>query len=169
MTAADDKLNRNATGQRLRGRNGGGAELSRCVPDRPGLGPASCLASYAHAARRLVLASAGELDELLAAWRDGTLTDEAVVAAELNVFRAQQIVLPLVLAETTQLFEVGAASAVGRQRTLDRHWRNVRTTASHNPAIQRKRAIGDYALNGRAPKWGRPRETEDGAGESSAG
>jgi hypothetical protein len=42
-----------------------------------------------------------------------------------------------VLAETTELFEVGGASAVGTGHALDRHWRNVRTIASHNPAIQR--------------------------------
>jgi alkylation response protein AidB-like acyl-CoA dehydrogenase len=113
------------------------------------------LASYAHAARSLVLTSAEELDQLLAARREGTLTDEAAVAAELNVFKAQQVVLSLVLTETTELFEVGGASAVGKGRALDRHWRNVRTIASHNPAIQRKRAIGDHALNGRAPRWGR--------------
>jgi alkylation response protein AidB-like acyl-CoA dehydrogenase len=124
------------------------------------------LASYAHAARSLVLTSAGELDQLLAAWRDGTLTEEAAVAAELNVFKAQQVVLSLVLTETTQLFEVGGASAVGTRRALDRHWRNVRTIASHNPAVQRKRAIGDYALNGRAPTWGR---SKDAAGGLTAG
>jgi alkylation response protein AidB-like acyl-CoA dehydrogenase len=126
------------------------------------------LASYAHAARSLVLASAGELDEVLAAWRDGTLTDDAAVAAELNVFKAQQIVLSLVLTETSQLFEVGGASAVGRQRALDRHWRNVRTIASHNPAIQRKRAIGDYALNGRMPQWGRPKDAAEETGAARA-
>lgn len=114
------------------------------------------LASHAHAARSLVLASADELDHLLAARRQGGPSDEAAVAAEINVFKAQQIVLSLVLAETSQLFEVGGASAVGRARGLDRHWRNVRTIASHNPAIQRKRAIGDHVLNDRAPQWGRP-------------
>jgi alkylation response protein AidB-like acyl-CoA dehydrogenase len=62
----------------------------------------------------------------------------------------------MVLTETTELFEVGGASAVGKERALDRHWRNVRTIASHNPAVQRKRAIGDHVLNGRAPQWGRP-------------
>ena len=31
------------------------------------------------------------------------------------------------------------------------YWRNARTLASHNPAIQRERAIGDYWLNGTPP------------------
>jgi alkylation response protein AidB-like acyl-CoA dehydrogenase len=114
------------------------------------------VASYAYAARSLVLASADELDQVRAAWADGTVTPEAIIEAELNVFKAQQVVLPMVLTETTELFEVGGASAVGKERALDRHWRNVRTIASHNPAVQRKRAIGDHVLNGRAPQWGRP-------------
>jgi alkylation response protein AidB-like acyl-CoA dehydrogenase len=113
------------------------------------------LAAYAHAARSLVLTSAGELDTLLGARREGTLTEDGIVATELNVYKAQQVVLSLVLAETTELFEVGGASAVGTGHALDRHWRNVRTIASHNPAIQRKRAIGDHVLNGRPPRWGR--------------
>jgi alkylation response protein AidB-like acyl-CoA dehydrogenase len=113
------------------------------------------LASHAHAARSLVLTSAEELDTLLGARREGTLTEEAVVATELNVYKAQQVVLSLVLAETTELFEVGGASAVGTGHALDRHWRNVRTIASHNPVVQRKRAIGDHVLNGRPPQWGR--------------
>jgi alkylation response protein AidB-like acyl-CoA dehydrogenase len=130
------------------------------------------LASAAHAARSLVLASAAELDDLFAAQkRTGSATAESAIAAELNVFKAQQVVLGLVLKETTQLFEVGGASAVGKQHALDRHWRNVRTIASHNPAIHRKRAIGDYALNGRAPKWGKPgdqndEEQRDGTGQA---
>ncbi|QTV79146.1 hypothetical protein [Microbacterium sp. NIBRBAC000506063] len=36
---------------------------------------------------------------------------------------------------------------------LDRHWRNARTVHSHNPAAQRRRAIGDFELNGRRPVW----------------
>jgi alkylation response protein AidB-like acyl-CoA dehydrogenase len=124
------------------------------------------LASYAHAARSLVLTSAEELDQLLADRAAGTLDDESVLAAELNVFKAQQMVLPLVLKETTELFEVGGASAVGKGRALDRHWRNARTIASHNPAVQRKRAIGDYLLNGRPPQWGRSAAQQAGAAEA---
>lgn len=122
------------------------------------------LASAAHAARSLVLASADELDGLLAARRSGAPTDDRAVAAQLNVYKAQQVVLQLVLRETAELFEVGGASAVGRKLALDRHWRNVRTIASHNPAIHRRRAIGDYLINGRAPQWfrqGRPAGDQD--------
>ncbi|NII52656.1 acyl-CoA dehydrogenase family protein [Frigoribacterium endophyticum] len=68
-----------------------------------------------------------------------------------RVFEAQQVVLPLVLEAATSLFEVGGASAVDTELALDRHWRNARTIASHNPAILRERAVGDYRLNGVLP------------------
>ena len=59
--------------------------------------------------------------------------------------------LPTVLEATTLIFDVGGASATSETRRMDRHWRNARTAASHNPAIQRERAIGDYLINGVSP------------------
>jgi alkylation response protein AidB-like acyl-CoA dehydrogenase len=72
-------------------------------------------------------------------------------AALAHAFEAQQVVLPLVLEAATLLFEVGGASAVGEKLALDRHWRNARTIASHNPAIYRARILGDYYLNDTPP------------------
>jgi alkylation response protein AidB-like acyl-CoA dehydrogenase len=80
-------------------------------------------------------------------------SDEALYAeTDVKAFQAQQIVINLVLEATTLLFEVGGASATSETRRLDRYWRNARTLASHNPAIYRERAIGDYHLNGTAPR-----------------
>lgn len=112
------------------------------------------ISSVAHTVRQVVLASARELGDANAAHRRGDDAHDAVVTAQLNVYRAQQVLLPLALQATSELFEVGGASAVGRGFALDRHWRNVRTVASHNPAVQRRRALGDYVLNGRVPTWG---------------
>lgn len=72
-------------------------------------------------------------------------------AALATAFEAQQVVLPLVLEATTLLFEVGGASAVSESLGLDRHWRNARTIATHNPAIQRARILGDLYLNDTPP------------------
>jgi alkylation response protein AidB-like acyl-CoA dehydrogenase len=119
------------------------------------------LASTAHAARAIVSASAAELDHVLARHLAGLATDADFVQAELNVFKAQQTILPLVLDATTELFEVGGASATSTSISLDRHWRNARTIASHNPAIHRRRALGDYYLNGVAPSWGKPSPRAD--------
>ena len=60
--------------------------------------------------------------------------------------------LEQVLEAATLLFEVGGASATSEARRLDRHWRNARVIASHNPAIQREAAVGNYHLNGTAPE-----------------
>ena len=56
-----------------------------------------------------------------------------------------------VLNAATRLFDVGGASAVQEDRRLDRHWRNARTLASHNPVIFKARVVGDHALNGTTP------------------
>lgn len=53
----------------------------------------------------------------------------------------------IVLDAAPLLFEVGGASAVDAGLALDRHWRNARTIASHNPARYRARAIGDQLIN----------------------
>ena len=47
-----------------------------------------------------------------------------------------------------RLFDAGGASATSRERNLDRHWRNARTLASHNPAMYKARALGDLRING---------------------
>jgi alkylation response protein AidB-like acyl-CoA dehydrogenase len=52
------------------------------------------------------------------------------------------------LQATTHLFEVGGASATSETRRFDRHWRNARVLASHNPAIIREATIGNFYLNG---------------------
>ncbi|GAA3293759.1 acyl-CoA dehydrogenase family protein [Dactylosporangium vinaceum] len=72
-------------------------------------------------------------------------------AADIAVFRAQGVVIRLVLDLVTELFEVGGASATAERLRLDRHWRNARTLASHNPVIYRDRAVGQFLLDGTTP------------------
>ncbi len=116
------------------------------------------LSSLAFSAEALVLAVAGRLDAIDAAREAGA--DEAPLHtdAQLSAFRSQQVVLPTVLEAATLLFEVGGASATSVNLALDRHWRNARTIASHNPAILRAQALGDYELNGVVPMAGWVRE-----------
>ncbi|MBD8703766.1 acyl-CoA dehydrogenase family protein [Frigoribacterium sp. CFBP 13712] len=97
---------------------------------------------------------------------DGAGEDEYQRALA-TVFEAQQVVLPLVLEAATSLFEVGGASAVDADRSLDRHWRNARTIASHNPAIHRERALGDHRLNGTPFRTG-PHAAAAAAGTAAA-
>ncbi|AOZ03183.1 acyl-CoA dehydrogenase [Cupriavidus sp. USMAHM13] len=72
---------------------------------------------------------------------------------ELRVARAQVGVTELVLSAATRLFDIGGASALDEDRRLDRHWRNARTLASHNPVIYKARALGDNLINGSAPTY----------------
>ncbi len=109
------------------------------------------LASLAFSAEALAGRVAASLDEVSAAWQAGATEDPRLLAVEMEAFQAQQVVLPQVLEAATLLFEVGGASATSEARGLDRHWRNARVLASHNPAIQRERMIGDYLLNGALP------------------
>jgi alkylation response protein AidB-like acyl-CoA dehydrogenase len=109
------------------------------------------LASLSFAAETIVDGVAGALEQAYQSVLAGTASEALYVATDIKAYQAQQIVINLVLEATTLLFEVGGASATSETRRLDRHWRNARTAASHNPAILRERAIGDYYLNGTIP------------------
>ena len=61
----------------------------------------------------------------------------------------------LTLRSATALFDVGGASAATKGKNLDRHWRNARTLASHNPAVYKAQLVGAYELHGtRLPPLG---------------
>ncbi|MCG7634314.1 acyl-CoA dehydrogenase family protein [Gordonia McavH-238-E] len=94
---------------------------------------------------------AGVLADLDAAIVAGTVTDEQYDAVEIEVYRAQVSVVDTVLTAATRVFDVGGASALGRTHGWDRHWRNARTLASHNPTPNRLVSIGDHDLNGTSP------------------
>jgi alkylation response protein AidB-like acyl-CoA dehydrogenase len=112
-------------------------------------------ASLSYALDSIIENNSRHLQELYEAKLAGAAAPEDFVRANVRTFEAQQIVIDLVLQLTSQVFEVGGASATAESRRLDRHWRNARTAASHNPAIFRERAIGDYLLNGTEPvtRW----------------
>ncbi|MFN5125828.1 MAG: acyl-CoA dehydrogenase, partial [Bradyrhizobium sp.] len=46
------------------------------------------------------------------------------------------------------LFDVGGASATKKATNFDRHWRNARTLASHNPNTFKARSIGQFEISG---------------------
>ncbi|WP_314384755.1 acyl-CoA dehydrogenase family protein [Pseudomonas brenneri] len=109
------------------------------------------LSSLSYAADSLVQATAQVLQTTHEAVLDGSISEAQYVDADVRTYQAQQVILPLVLEATSLLFEVGGASATSQVRRLDRHWRNARTLASHNPAIYRERALGDFYLNEVSP------------------
>ncbi|UVM41333.1 acyl-CoA dehydrogenase family protein [Pseudomonas sp. B21-017] len=78
---------------------------------------------------------------------------DANIAAELESAQAQVVIADLVLRATSDLFNALSASATSTGKALDRHWRNARTAASHNPLIYKERIIGDWEINGTEPPY----------------
>jgi len=93
----------------------------------------------------------GDVDRLRA--RSEPLPDSLLIDVELRMAKAQVGIAEQVLAAAGRLFDVGGASALQDDLRLDRHWRNARTLASHNPTIYKARAVGDHALNGHEPTF----------------
>jgi alkylation response protein AidB-like acyl-CoA dehydrogenase len=110
------------------------------------------LSSMAFATEAVVEQVGAALQRIHLAHQDGSAVEADYIAADVATYHGQQVTLPLVLEAATLVFEVGGASATERSRALDRHWRNARTIASHNPAILRERALGDWRLNGTRPR-----------------
>lgn len=107
----------------------------------------------AYAAGAIVLKAAEALQR---AYEANPAGDEAEIAkanldAELEVSQAVTVVSSLILDASTILFDALGASAAKRSHGLDRHWRNARTIASHNPRIYHDRIVGDFAVNGTIP------------------
>ncbi|KSU65570.1 acyl-CoA dehydrogenase family protein [Arthrobacter sp. NIO-1057] len=95
----------------------------------------------------------GAVLEVEAALIDPGLNDEERYAVcELAANRAQTIVQPLVIGATSKLFDGLGASSTSVICNLDRHWRNARTIATHNPAIYKARIVGDYEINAVQPQ-----------------
>jgi alkylation response protein AidB-like acyl-CoA dehydrogenase len=109
------------------------------------------LHSASFAAVATTLAAVDAVDVVVRAQAAGTSTPDLYDAADVATFSAQGQVIDLVLGLTSELFEVGGSSAVTDRFGLDRHWRNARTLASHNPVIYRSAIVGDHALNDTSP------------------
>lgn len=107
------------------------------------------LAAAAYAAKATVLAAADALAEAFAAAVDGTDADLLIAhEASLQAAAAKVVVDALAQKSASQIFDVGGASVVRQSHQLDRHWRNVRTLASHNPTPYKAQAIGDFHVRG---------------------
>ena len=112
------------------------------------------LASTAFIAASTVQAVArglGEIDRFRQ--RGESVPESLLFEVELNTAKAQAGIVDAVLQAGTRLFDIGGASALQEDRRLDRHWRNARTLASHNPTIYKGRVVGDHLLNGARPTF----------------
>jgi len=75
------------------------------------------------------------------------------IQAELEAARAQVVASDLIPRAATELFNALGASDTRVSKALDRHWRNARTVASHNPVIYKARNVGDWEVNGSEPTF----------------
>ncbi len=114
------------------------------------IGEVSVRTFSAEAALRRAAAS---LDLIAAAHAagDDALRDERATAGEVAVAQAQIAIVDGVLHAATHVFNALGASATSEDTALDRHWRNARTLASHNPVAYKARILGDYLVNGKSP------------------
>jgi alkylation response protein AidB-like acyl-CoA dehydrogenase len=104
------------------------------------------ISAAATSAEAVVLAASDAIDRLV---DEGRAHDaDAVADVAVTVARAQLVAERLTLSAAERLFDTGGASATARALNLDRHWRNARTVASHNPLAYKAYAAGNYAVNG---------------------
>jgi alkylation response protein AidB-like acyl-CoA dehydrogenase len=131
---------------RSRGITHGTAQLPRHDPVL--LQQVGDIAARAWTARSVVLDAATLLDDVDARLHAGELDGGAAQEAGRRVAEAKITVDRLALEAATALFEVGGASATRTGANLDRHWRNIRTLASHNSTRLKARVVGDHVVNG---------------------
>ncbi|MBB6444260.1 acyl-CoA dehydrogenase family protein [Bacillus benzoevorans] len=106
------------------------------------------LSAIAFAAESIVLNAAEALDTAANSAVDGKIDFALSHEASLKAAQTKVVVDQLALRASSLLFEVGGASATRQSAHFDRHWRNIRTIASHNPTVYKARAIGNYIVNG---------------------
>lgn len=105
------------------------------------------ISARAFAAEALVLRAAESIDT---AWAEG-LSEQAITRAAVDVAQAQYLAVESALKAAELLFDVGGASTTGRAHNLDRHWRNARTVANHNPRHWKAAVVGAWQLTGTQP------------------
>ncbi|OLY73878.1 acyl-CoA dehydrogenase [Pseudomonas sp. ATCC PTA-122608] len=105
------------------------------------------VSARAFTAEAVVLHAADSIDHAWAADLDAVAVDQAAV----DVAQAQYIAAESALKAAELVFDVGGASTTGRAHNLDRHWRNARTVANHNPRHWKAAAVGAWQLKGTPP------------------
>lgn len=107
------------------------------------------IAAAAYAGQATVLAAADALALAFEADTDGTDPGlELAHEASAQAAAAKIVVDALAQKAAGQVFDVGGASVVRQSHLLDRHWRNIRTLASHNPSSYKAQALGALHVRG---------------------
>lgn len=137
-----------------RDRNYSHASTARVRDDAQVLGRVGEIWAAAYTTEAVALRLAAAID--IAANADGDELHRAAEQTELEAAAAQLTASRLAVEAASGLFDTLGASATARTRGLDRHWRNARTVASHNPQLFKAKVLGAYAVNGTPPPyaWG---------------
>src|ERR1700733_8694860 len=103
------------------------------------------------AAQAALEKAARSLDDVVAGRLSGDEGRQRLIDADVAVTQAQLVIIAAALQATTTIFDALGASGVSEDLLLDRHWRNARTLASHNPRVYKARILGDWLVNGKDP------------------
>ncbi|MBW0447107.1 acyl-CoA dehydrogenase [bacterium M00.F.Ca.ET.228.01.1.1] len=79
---------------------------------------------------------------------------EATLAATLAASEGKVVIDDLAPQIASWLIDLGSGSVVSRFGALDRHWRNIKVIASHNPRLYKERLLGQHLLTGQLPPTG---------------
>ena len=135
---------------RARGRNYSHGTAARPA-DEPVIQAAiGAAAANAFAANATIGAAAAALERSWDAPGDFELSLAATLAAASAKITVENLALEVIDA----LMRVASGSTLSTERALDRHLRNLRVLASHNPSIYKHQVLGAYELNGTRPPLG---------------
>lgn len=96
------------------------------------------------------------VNALQTAWDNhGTHAEyETTLAATLAASEAKVVIDDLAPQIASWLIDLGSGSVVAGAGALDRHWRNIKVIASHNPRVYKERLLGQNLLGGQLPPNG---------------
>ncbi|GHE76733.1 acyl-CoA dehydrogenase [Amycolatopsis deserti] len=107
------------------------------------------IAARAHAARSAVLLAAEVLDRVRGL--TGPAARTAGAEAAVTVAQSGVVAIDSALRAAELLFDVAGGSITDRDLGFDRHWRNARVVANHNPRRWKAAVAGAYHLTGEEP------------------
>jgi alkylation response protein AidB-like acyl-CoA dehydrogenase len=109
------------------------------------------IAADAFAAEAIVLAAADRIQLAANSVVNGLPDGDRARAAQIAAAEAKVAVDRFSYQTASRLFDAGGASATQTIYNLDRHWRNARTTSTHNPTFLKASIVGDFLVNGTPP------------------
>ncbi|MEV5297981.1 acyl-CoA dehydrogenase family protein [Amycolatopsis methanolica] len=107
------------------------------------------IAARAHAARSAVLLAAEVLERVRGL--TGAQARTAGAEAAVTVAQAGVVAIESALRAAELLFDVAGGSITDLDLGFDRHWRNARVVANHNPRRWKAAVAGAYHLTGEEP------------------